>query len=115
MFFPTLYALILLPYAFAAPTQSLDSATLLQNGQDAQTLNSEFQSLTVKDACDAGQMACVQNSRATCEFGSWKLQRCKDSEKCFAVPSLKDRGTSLLCTSEAHALSIIQASGVKGG
>jgi hypothetical protein len=37
--------------AQSAPTTPLDAATLLQNGQAAQTLNSEFQTLNATDPC----------------------------------------------------------------
>ena len=39
------------PLALSAPT--LDASTLLQNGQAAQQLNAEFQTLKVTDACNS--------------------------------------------------------------
>lgn len=37
----------------AAPTAPLDTATLLANGEAAQTLNAQFASLKVTDACQS--------------------------------------------------------------
>ncbi|CAL1708649.1 unnamed protein product [Somion occarium] len=105
-------ALSFLSLTLAAP--ALDSATLIRNGQDAQTLNAEFQQLRATNACNTGQMACINGSFALCQFGSWKLQPCTDSRKCFAVPSVTSNGTQLVCTSEANALSLINAAGAQG-
>ena len=43
-------ALSFVTVSLAAPT--LDSATLLKNGQDAQTLNAEFNKLSATDPCN---------------------------------------------------------------
>jgi len=37
----------------SAPTAALDVATLLKNGQEAQKLNAQFQTIKLSDACDA--------------------------------------------------------------
>ncbi|KAK7684967.1 hypothetical protein QCA50_011802 [Cerrena zonata] len=48
-------------------------------------------------------------------FGSWTKQACPDSKKCFAIPSISSPGTRVVCTSKANALSLIEATGAKGG
>jgi hypothetical protein len=35
----------------SAPTAALDAATLLNNGQEAQKLNAQFQTIKLSDAC----------------------------------------------------------------
>ncbi|KAH8102248.1 hypothetical protein BXZ70DRAFT_906212 [Cristinia sonorae] len=109
-----LWAACFLSFVLGAPAP-IDNATLLQNGLDAQALNAEFLALSVNDACTSGQMACIDGGPALCQSGSWQVQKCSDSRECFAVPSIKERGTSLVCTSYANALSLIDASGAKGG
>ncbi|KDQ60106.1 hypothetical protein JAAARDRAFT_32486 [Jaapia argillacea MUCL 33604] len=101
--------------ARAVPTP-LDANTLLQNGQAAQILNAEFQNLTITDACDAGQLACISGRRALCTTnGTWETARCSLGHQCFALPSVRENGTFLACTSEVNAESIISATGVQGG
>ncbi|KAI0790537.1 hypothetical protein C8Q75DRAFT_806441 [Abortiporus biennis] len=109
-------AILSLRQVLGAPTPSaLDAATLQQNGLDAQTLNAEFSQIKSSDPCDSGQLACVEGARAQCQFGAWTTQKCVDSQKCFAVPNVNSKGTSLVCTSEATALSLFNATGVQGG
>ena len=100
----------------SAPTAALDAATLLQNGQEAQQLNSIFQNLTATDPCSgkativarkfslsnkiAGQVACVQNSISTCANGTWDTSkgRCANTQNCFAIPSVRAGGVVSLAT-----------------
>jgi len=106
---------LVLPAALGAPTRrALDAATLLQNAQDAQILNTEFQSLSQDAACNSGQTACVNSSMAVCQFGSWKLSPCPNTHQCYAVPSMTSNGTVLMCTSEQTALSMINSAGAQG-
>lgn len=44
--------IVAFPAAQSAPT-SIDANTLLQNGQAAQQLNAEFQSLKITDSCNS--------------------------------------------------------------
>ncbi|TFK41509.1 hypothetical protein BDQ12DRAFT_710592 [Crucibulum laeve] len=111
-----IFAILASTFVHAAPT-ALDAATLLRNGQTAQQLNTQFSSLKITDACNAGEQACVEGSIATCTDGKWDTSkgRCAKSQECFAIPSVSKEGTNLTCTSEKSALSIITASGAKGG
>ena len=47
-----LFATFLGSAVLSAPTGSLDADTFLQNGQDAQILNTEFLSLNANDTCE---------------------------------------------------------------
>ncbi|KIJ99071.1 hypothetical protein K443DRAFT_680224 [Laccaria amethystina LaAM-08-1] len=96
---------------------ALDAATLLQNGQEAQKLNSIFHNLTATDPCNAGEVACVENSIATCTNGTWDTSKggCAKTQNCFAIPSVRAAGVLLTCTSEASAASVIAATGATGG
>ncbi|TBU37306.1 hypothetical protein BD309DRAFT_905399 [Dichomitus squalens] len=99
-----------------APTASLDPAVFLQNGQDAQTLNAEFANLKASDRCNDGELACINNSVATCSKSNWQLVPCSGtSNSCFALPSTTEEGTVLTCTTNNTALSLISATGATGG
>lgn len=106
--------LLLVSFVYGAPT-ALDNQTLLQNAQSAQALNAEFASLSRTDSCTSGQLACIKGSVAECRGATWRLERCSEDEKCFALPSVRTNGTFITCTSEASALSIIKACGGIGG
>jgi hypothetical protein len=101
------------PLALSAPT-SIDSNTLLQNGQAAQQLNAEFLNLKVTDPCNsaciatlllltmrqtrvyyvAGDTACISGLMAQCSNGAWQTQKCPGgTRECFALPSVKNNGT----------------------
>ncbi|CCM01221.1 uncharacterized protein FIBRA_03269 [Fibroporia radiculosa] len=97
------------------PLGSLDAATYLKNGQDAQRLNAEFASLNANDTCLSGQRACISGSYAQCVRGLWKTENCTASEQCYALPATVRNGTFLSCTTEAVAESIINATGAAGG
>jgi len=102
---------------YSAPT-ALDAATLLKNGQEAQKLNAQFQTIKISDSCDGGpKTACVGNAISNCVNNAWNATdgACSRSQQCFAIPNVKSVGTILTCTSEKSALSIIDASGAKGG
>lgn len=103
----------------SAPTAALDVATLLKNGQDAQKLNAQFQTIKLSDTCDATGLttACVGNAISNCVNNAWDSTNgaCSKSQQCFAIPSVQSNGTILTCTSEKSALSIINATGAKGG
>ncbi|KAI0765261.1 hypothetical protein C8Q74DRAFT_1040174 [Fomes fomentarius] len=114
-FFATLVALLLGQISRCAPAGSLDADVFLQNGKDAQALNAEFQTLKASDACDDGQMACIKDSIAHCANATWQLDACPKTLSCFALPSVREQGTIISCTSNATALSVINASGATGG
>lgn len=53
--FTYMCALFVFPLVLSAPT-ALDAGTLLQNGQVAQQLNAEFQTLKITEACNGKLM-----------------------------------------------------------
>ncbi|KAI0824820.1 hypothetical protein BC628DRAFT_1339187 [Trametes gibbosa] len=110
-----IYILLAASAVLCAPMASLDAKTFLQNGKEAQTLNAEFQTLKSADSCNSGEMACIGASVAHCVNATWKAEPCPNSLFCFALPSLREEGVVLSCTSNTTALSVIHASGVTGG
>jgi len=100
-----------------APAQPLDPATLLRNGQEAQRQNLLFQSLREGGPCTAGDKACIAGAVASCESGTWETARgrCAKSQDCFALPSTRDIGTLVTCTSQQKAISAIEATSATGG
>ncbi|KXN91807.1 hypothetical protein AN958_11957 [Leucoagaricus sp. SymC.cos] len=103
--------------ARCAPTP-LDAATLLQNGEAAQTLNRQFETLKASDPCQDGQVACLGTKTiANCQGTSWEttLGQCSRSQNCFALPSVTSQGTHITCTSEKSAENLINSTGAKGG
>ncbi|KAI0747060.1 hypothetical protein C8Q80DRAFT_1256709 [Daedaleopsis nitida] len=110
-----LVSLLFSQVAFCAPAGSLDADVFLQNGKDAQALNAEFATLKASDTCDDGEMACIKDSIAHCANATWKLEACPKTLSCFALPSVREEGTVISCTSNATALSVINASGATGG
>ncbi|KAH9887236.1 hypothetical protein C8Q73DRAFT_713304 [Cubamyces lactineus] len=110
-----LYTLLVATVALGAPMASLDADTFLQNGKDAQILNTEFANLTASDSCTSGDLACLGASIAQCVNGTWQTEDCPKSLFCFALPSVREEGTVLSCTSNATALAVINASGATGG
>jgi len=118
----TLFAIfslfILTTFVQSAPTTSLDSATLLNNALEAQRLNAQFQTAnsTATGSCTNGDTTCVQDAIATCVNGQFDASkgRCPASQKCFALPSVNSNGTTIACTSEKSALSLIKAAGATG-
>ncbi|KAF9566525.1 hypothetical protein CPC08DRAFT_758861 [Agrocybe pediades] len=102
----------------SAPTgAALDAATLLANGQAAQKLNSQFLTSKPSDSCQDDQIACIDNSIATCVNGQFDASKgkCSKSQTCFALPNVREVGTFLTCTSAKSALSLIEATGATGG
>ncbi|KAF8956285.1 hypothetical protein BDZ97DRAFT_1671800, partial [Flammula alnicola] len=98
------------------PVVLLASSDLLKNGQDAQALNAEWKSLTATSPCGNFTTACVENSIAKCENDTWNTSAgaCSKSQQCFALPSVTSGGTTIACTSERNALSIINSTGATG-
>jgi hypothetical protein len=111
-----LLSLCPLGIVLAAPVRNLGVDTLLQNGQCAQKLNTEFKNMTINDKCKSGDKACVTGALGECNAnGAWEVSQCPTNSQCFAVPNKKKEGTKLKCLSEKDALSLIQASGAQGG
>ncbi|TFK85206.1 hypothetical protein K466DRAFT_495176, partial [Polyporus arcularius HHB13444] len=113
--FAALVSLALTPVVHSAPTSSLDASVFLQNGKDAQALNAVFANISTSDSCNDGEMACVTNSLAHCVNATWQLEACSNSLSCFAMPSVREQGIVISCTTNATALAIISASGATGG
>ncbi|OSD02710.1 hypothetical protein PYCCODRAFT_1410758 [Trametes coccinea BRFM310] len=111
----TISGLLMASLALGAPMASLDADTFLQNGKDAQVLNAEFAKLNTSDSCNAGEVACLGASVAQCVNGTWQAEACPKSLFCFALPSVREEGTVISCTSNTTALSVISASGATGG
>ncbi|KAI0053115.1 hypothetical protein FA95DRAFT_1674526 [Auriscalpium vulgare] len=107
-------ALFAAPLALAHPV-SVNNGTLLQNGQDAQTLNLEFMSLQKNSSCTDDQTACIGGQFASCSDKQWDIQACPGGRTCFALPNIRANGTFVACTSENNAASIIAATGATGG
>ncbi|KAJ7098343.1 hypothetical protein C8R44DRAFT_811395 [Mycena epipterygia] len=109
----SLYFLVASTFVYAAPVPraTLDTATLLKNGQTAQNLNAQFQNLTATEACNTGDVACIGGDLASCVDDKWKTESCPNGLSCFAVPMLSQTGVNVTCTSEKNALSMIHASG----
>ncbi|THU96530.1 hypothetical protein K435DRAFT_664342, partial [Dendrothele bispora CBS 962.96] len=99
----------------ARPTQNLSDDDLLANGQKAQQLNAAFKNLTVDDACSTGDQACISGDLANCVDDKWQTTSCRGSQQCFALPSVKQQGVNVACTSERSAESLISATGATGG
>ncbi|KAG7440115.1 uncharacterized protein BT62DRAFT_938317 [Guyanagaster necrorhizus] len=77
---------------------SLNASALLANGQAAH----------VNDTCSTTLAQCGDNSQ-------WTTSPCSGSAQCFALPSVRENGTFIQCTSEMDAVSIIDATGTTGG
>lgn len=63
----------------------------------------------------AGQNACVEGGFAQCVGGTFVVTECAGGLKCFALPLVNSRGTSITCDTEGDALARIAASGATGG
>jgi hypothetical protein len=115
----TLFATLVLfsPAAFSHPLsrRQLSADTLLQNGQEAQSLNAEFDTLQVTDPCNNGDIACIQGALAQCINGQWETQSCPTSLQCFALPDVDQQGVTVGCTDQATAQGLITATGAQGG
>jgi hypothetical protein len=101
----------------SAPTPALDVATLLKNGQEAQKLNAQFQTIKLSDACGGTgwerftrpnfalnadfdlavglTTACVGNAISNCVNNAWDSTNgtCSKSQQCFAIPNVQSDGT----------------------
>jgi len=114
-FFFLAFLAVLASSLVSAGPVALDNATLLENGRQAQNLNSEFENLLVNDSCNTGETACINNSFAACIDGMWQAHACPSSKTCFALPQVRTNGTFVACTSQRNAASIFAATGAPGG
>ena len=86
-----------------------------QNAKDAQALNAKFQSLSANSPCQDGENACVNGDFAQCVGGKFTASPCAGGTKCFALPLVLSRGTSITCDTEADAAARIAQTGATGG
>ncbi|KAF8201399.1 hypothetical protein BJ912DRAFT_945270 [Pholiota molesta] len=87
---------------YSLPASLVSNSVLLTSGQAAQALNSQFQTLTTSSPCGNLTTGCVSNSIATCKNDTWAASNvCSKSQSCFAIPNVRNGGTSLSCTSSS--------------
>lgn len=95
--------------------RGIDESVLLENGKAAQQLNSKFSSMTSDSPCKTGDMACIAGNFVQCVGGKFVGGPCAQGLKCFAMPLLLKKGTTLGCDTEADATSRISNTGATGG
>ncbi|KAH8115695.1 hypothetical protein DFH11DRAFT_1484524, partial [Phellopilus nigrolimitatus] len=98
-----------------APNTLLAASDLLQNGKDAQQLNSQFATATASDSCTNNAQGCVNGQFAQCTGGKWSLTACSGGTQCAALPLVNSKGTSVTCDTQADAVARIAATGATGG
>jgi len=91
------------------------AAFTLQNGLDAQALNSKFQNLTASSACTAGESACINGQLAQCVGDTFALSSCSAPLQCVALPLVNKPGTSVTCDTLEDAATRINNTGAQGG
>jgi len=97
------------------PPMSTTSGFQLSNGNAAQKLNAQFDSLTPDSPCTVGEDACVNAEFAECVNGKFVLQPCSPSLKCYALPLILKPGTTIACTTDSDAEQRIANTGATGG
>ncbi|KAI7957175.1 hypothetical protein MJO28_004270 [Puccinia striiformis f. sp. tritici] len=95
--------------------RGIDQNTLLENGKEAQKLNAKFTTLGPDSTCQTGDMACIAGAFSQCVGGKYVGGPCAQPLKCFAMPLLLKKGTTLGCDSEADATTRISNTGATGG
>ncbi|KZT43758.1 hypothetical protein SISSUDRAFT_496600 [Sistotremastrum suecicum HHB10207 ss-3] len=75
----------------------------LQNGLDAQALNTQFATLDLSSSCTEGQNACVNGDFAQCVGGQFVTTSCAAGLTCVALPLVNSAGTSITCDSLSDA------------
>lgn len=73
---------------------------LLQNAQDAISLNAKFRTLGLTAPCTMGEVACVNDQLARCAQGQFELIPCNAGLVCRASPKINSPGTSIGCILE---------------
>ncbi|WAQ82933.1 hypothetical protein PtA15_3A298 [Puccinia triticina] len=128
-FFASIVLLVLIPCAHShavdpsvVPTtllhherRAIDQSTLLENGKAAQKLNAQFSSMNPNSPCKTGDMACIAGGFSQCVSGKYVGGPCAGGLKCFAMPLLLKKGTTLGCDTEDDATSRISNTGATGG
>ncbi|KAF7783378.1 hypothetical protein Agabi119p4_1402 [Agaricus bisporus var. burnettii] len=84
---------------------------VLQNGQDAQSQNSQFADITADSPCTDGENACVGSDFAQCVGGKFVTTPCGGNLICAALPLVNAPGTSVTCTTAADRDARIAATG----
>ncbi|MBW0462830.1 hypothetical protein O181_002545 [Austropuccinia psidii MF-1] len=92
-----------------------DPSILLANAQEAQKLNAKFTSMTMDTACKTGDMACIAGAFSQCVNGKFLGSPCAGGLKCFAMPLVLKKGTTLGCNTEADTIARITQAGASGG
>ncbi|KAA1106408.1 hypothetical protein PGT21_034533 [Puccinia graminis f. sp. tritici] len=95
--------------------RGIDQAILLKNGQEAQKLNAKFSGMSPNSPCKIGDSACISGGFSQCVGGKYVGEPCAGGLKCFAMPLLLKKGTSLGCDTEQDAISRIKNTGATGG
>ena len=68
-------------------------AILVENGKDAQTLNTKFAKLSASSTCESGTNACIDGKFAQCVNGAFVTTSCGDGLTCVALPLVNSAGT----------------------
>ncbi|KAI0072793.1 hypothetical protein K474DRAFT_1667417 [Panus rudis PR-1116 ss-1] len=108
----TLLSLVSLVYA--GPIDRRASFTL-DNGQQAQALNAQFQTLDPNSPCQDGETVCIQGAVAKCDHGQFQMTPCNTGLTCVALPLVNSPGTSVTCDTEEDAAARIAQTGATGG
>ncbi|KAA1100203.1 hypothetical protein PGT21_033437 [Puccinia graminis f. sp. tritici] len=95
--------------------RGIDQNVLLENGQEAQKLNAKFSDMNANSPCKTGDSACIAGGFSQCVGGKFVGGPCAQGSKCFAMPLLLKKGTSLGCDTEEDATSRIKNTGATGG
>lgn len=73
---------------------------LLQNGEDAESLNAKFKTLSLTSPCTPDEVVCVNDQLARCAQGYLKLIPCNAGLVCRALPKTDSLGTTIGCVAE---------------
>ncbi|KAJ3724277.1 hypothetical protein DFJ43DRAFT_597770 [Lentinula guzmanii] len=106
-------AFVVLTLGLAASARPMRrDATALKNGQDAITLNAQYQTLTAASSCTIGDNACVTGKFAQCVNGKFVLQSCATGTICAAIPlDSPNTGTLTTCTTQSDLDTRLAATG----
>ncbi len=91
-------SIVILPVALAGlvaagPIAEKRASFTLQNGKDAQALNSKFASLSANSKCTSGENACIGGAFAQCVNGKFVTTPCSGGLTCVALPLVNSAGT----------------------
>lgn len=87
----------------------------LANGQQAQALNAQFQTLSADTSCSGDETSCVGGDFAQCMDGEFITRTCDPGTSCFALPLVNSPGTAVACDTEDNAVARIAETGATGG